>query len=267
MSFSQAGLIGILGIAGCAPILGTIVTTPAGLAPGTTYQLVFVTSDGYYATSGSISDYNLDVTTEAALNASLAAFDSANGVTWTVIGSTTSVNALTNSPSSGLVFTLNGAEVASTANTLYSGTLLSPIDIDENGNLLNTAAVWTGSLENGTVAGGLGALGQTFPDEGGSGLTTGWASGVTHGVFSDNYQNLYAISSVLTVPVSSSAPEPGTLALVPAGLGILFYVRRRVRSCVAGDKQAPVHFGLGAPVSLREPSDEGGSFCRGASVG
>jgi hypothetical protein len=190
---------------------------------------VFVTSGGFAATSGSISDYNADVTAEAALNSALATFDSANGVTWTVIGSTTSVNALTNSPSSGLVFTLDGAEVASPAQTLYSGSLLSPIDIDENGNTL-PAAVWTGSFENGMAAGGINDLGQTFPEEGGSTLTTGWASGLSNGVESDNPQNLYAISSVLTVPASSSAPEPGALVLIPAGMGLLLCVRRRLRS-------------------------------------
>src|SRR5580658_9890039 len=47
----------------------TIDTTPSGLAPGTKYQLVFVTSDGFFANSSSISTYNTDVTTEAALDA------------------------------------------------------------------------------------------------------------------------------------------------------------------------------------------------------
>ena len=60
-----------------------------------------------------ISDYNTFVTTEAAQNAALAAFDTANGVTWTVIGSSGAVDADVNSPSTGLVYTLDGAEVAS----------------------------------------------------------------------------------------------------------------------------------------------------------
>jgi hypothetical protein len=226
----RAVRIGLFGLISCAASLGAIITTPAGLAPGTQYQLVFVTSDGFDATSGTISDYNTDVTSEAALSSVLAAFDAANGVTWTVIGSTTAVNAITNAPSSGLVFTLDGAEVASGANTLYSGTLLSPIDIDENANSL-TAAVWTGSLEDGLAAGGINDLGQTFPDEGGSTLTVGWASGVSHGVFSVNPQNLFALSSVITVPAgTSSVPEPGTLALIPIGLGLLVGIRRKVRS-------------------------------------
>jgi len=84
---------------GCAAGYANIVTTPAGLAPGSTYQLVFVTLDGFFATSPTISDYNTDVTNEAALNATLAAFDTARGVTWTVIGSTQAVNATTNAPS------------------------------------------------------------------------------------------------------------------------------------------------------------------------
>src|SRR5580658_1898252 len=95
-----------------AAYAGTIFTTPTGLTPGTQYQLVFVTSDTTFATSSTISDYNTFVTNEAALNATLAAFDSANGVTWTAIGSTPPVNANTNAPSSGLVYNLENTELA-----------------------------------------------------------------------------------------------------------------------------------------------------------
>ena len=149
-------------ILGCAGAFGTtIYTTPTALAPGTQYQLVFVTADAGFATSGTISDYNTFVTTEAALNATLAAFDTANGVTWTVIGSTTAVNASANAPSTGIVYTLNNVQVASGG--LYGGSLLSSINIDQSGNTLNTL-VWTGSTTAGTVAGGINDLGQTFPE-------------------------------------------------------------------------------------------------------
>jgi hypothetical protein len=189
---------------------GTIFTTPTGLTPGTQYQLLFVTSDTSLATSSAISDYNTFVTNEAALNSTLAAFDTTNGVTWTVIGSTTSVNANANAPSSGLVYNLENTELATSG--VYGGTLLSPVGFDENGNSSATE-VWTGSTTSGTAAGGINDLGQTFPEFGLANLATaGWIAD-TNGTESDNGLSLYALSSVITVPQASSTPEPGTLSL------------------------------------------------------
>jgi hypothetical protein len=200
--------IALLGcIAGRA---GTIYTTPTGLTPGTQYQLIFVTSDTTLATSTTIGDYNTFVTTEAALNSTLAAFDSANSVTWTVIGSTPSVSATTNAPSTGLVYNLENTEVASSG--VYGGTLLAPVGFDENGTA-SANAVWTGSTTSGGMAGGINDLGQTFPEYGFANLATaGWIAD-TNGIESDNGLSLYAISSVLTVPQASTTPEPGTLGL------------------------------------------------------
>jgi len=215
----------LVALLGCGAGYGsTIVTTPSGLAPGTQYQLVFVTADGFEATDPAISTYNSDVTAEAALDATLATFDAANGVTWTVIGSTTSVNADANAPSSGLVYTLNGTEVSSSG--LYGGvSLLAPIDIDQNGSTLNTTT-WTGSNTLGTAAGGINDLGQTFAEPGDSAvITTGWIDS-PNGEFSDNFQSLYALSSVITVPGTSPVPEPGTVAWMPGAVLLLFGLSR-----------------------------------------
>ena len=197
---------------------GTIFTTPTGLTPGTQYQLVFVTSDTTFATSTTIGDYNTFVNTEAALNSTLAAFDIANGVTWSVIGSTTSVSASTNAPSTGLVYNLENTEVASSG--VYGGTLLAAVGFDENGTA-SSNAVWTGSTTSGGMAGGINDLGQTFPEYGFANLATGgWIAG-TNGIESDNGLSLYAISSVLTVPQASSTPEPGTLGLTVCAVVLL----------------------------------------------
>ena len=217
--------IGVLTLFGCTAGYANIVTTPAGLAPGSTYQLVFVTTDGFFATSTTISDYNTDVTNEAALNATLAAFDSANGVTWTVIGSTPSVNATTNAPSTGAVYTLDGTQVASAADPLYGGSLLAAIDINQNGATESTT-VWTGSTTSGTVAGGINDLGQTFPEYGSSTLTNGGWIAENNGTDSDNNKPLYALSSVITVPAAASTPEPATVTLVPGALLLLAGLNR-----------------------------------------
>ncbi len=230
---SRVTRISFLALAGYTASYGGIVvpiTTPTGLAPGTQYQLAFVTLDGFFATSTNIGDYNTDVSNEAALNSTLAAFDTANGVTWTIIGSTETVDANVNAPSSGLVYALNGDEVASGSATLYSGTLLSPINIDQNGDLLLTNT-WTGSTAAGTAAGGINDLGQVFPEYGDTEVTTGAWISATNGVESDNFINLYALSSVITVPSSASTPEPGTIVLIPGALFLLFgMARRRARS-------------------------------------
>jgi hypothetical protein len=203
---------------------GTIFTTPTGLAPGTQYQLLFVTSDTTFATSSTISDYNTFVTAEAALNSTLAAFDSANGVTWTAIGSTTAVNANANAPSSGLVYNLESTELASAG--VYGGTLLSPVGFDENGNS-SGIEVWTGSTTSGTAAGGINDLGQDFPEFGLANLATaGWIADA-NGTESDNGLGIYALSSVITVPqTSSTTPEPGTLALTACAALLLLGARR-----------------------------------------
>ena len=217
--------IGALTLFGCTASYASIVTTPAGLAPGSTYQLVFVTTDGFFATSTSISDYNADVTSEAALNATLAAFDALNGVTWTVIGSTTAVNSTTNAPSTGAVYTLDGTQVASAANQLYSGSLLAPIDINENGVTESTLA-WTGSNSSGTAAGGINDLGQTFTEFGSSTLTSGAWIADSNGIESDNSLQLYALSSVITVQGTSTVPEPATVALVAGAIFLLAGLNR-----------------------------------------
>jgi len=216
--------IGVLTLFGCAAGYADIVTPP-GLAPGSTYQLAFVTLDGFFATSTVIATYNANVTAEAALNPTLAAFDATNGVTWTVIGSTPSVNATANAPSTGALYTLDGTQIASAAHPLYGGSLLAPLDINQNG-ATETPLVWTGSTSSGTVAGGINDLGQTFPEFGSSNLTnSGWiADG--NGIDSDNFIPFYALSSVITVQGASATPEPATTILLPGALLLLAGVKR-----------------------------------------
>jgi hypothetical protein len=250
---NQLAQIGILACLGCAAGYASTITTPAGLAPGTQYQLVFVTNDGVLGDLADISDYNTFVANEAAQNPTLAAFDAATGATWTVIGSTGLVDADVNSPSTGLVYTLDGAEVASigvygvNAANPEGSSLLNPIDINQFGDFENTF-VWTGSGSNGfagnsgTSFGGSGngfnGLGGTFPSQGNStGLTSrdggpSWVEGGTGAGVGEgnNLLAVYAISSVITVATPSNAPEPATFALIPGALAVLYAVRRKRRS-------------------------------------
>lgn len=223
LSFNAGAACMVTLLTAAAGYAGTIVTTPAGLAPGTQYQLAFVTTDGFVADDPTIADYNAAVTSEAAMDPALAAFDTANGVTWTLIGSTTAVNASSNAASAGLVYNLAGVEVASSG--LYSGSLLAPIDIDQSGNTESTT-VWTGSNTAGTAAGGINDFGQTFTEYGNSSSITGSWIAEENGIEADNFIPLYALSSVITVASPSAAPEPGTMLLLSGAIAVLFSAKR-----------------------------------------
>jgi hypothetical protein len=201
----------------CQGQAGPIVTIPTGLAPGSQYRLVFVTAESYTATSTSISAYNTDVTTDAN-NAGL-------GGTWLAIGSTDSENAIANiGADAGIpIYNLAGQLIASdaTANSggLFSGTLMDPIETDEDGTLL-IADVWTGtSATSGDEVSGDG-LGDSEVVYGYSPLTSDIAIEDTLAGASKD-KSLYAISEILTVP-GTATPEPPTTFMALTGALMLF---------------------------------------------
>src|ERR1035437_8589492 len=133
-----------------------IIAVPPGLAPGSQYRLGFVTANTYTAASSNIADYNTDVNSEANTIAALAAL----GTTWTVIGSTDSVNAITNiGADPGIpIYGLDGNEVADDAGTDSGGLfgvspLLEPIDNTETGTASQEFLyIWTGTGVSGDAA-------------------------------------------------------------------------------------------------------------------
>jgi hypothetical protein len=209
--------------AACSPFkLMATVMLPAGLAPGTQYQLIFVTSDSTPAISTAISDYNAFVRSEAApLNSLLPP-----GVNWDAVASTATVDASQNAPSLGLpIYNTAGQEVASAANGLYSLTsLFNPIEYDQFGNLVLhfidggtyiQVNPYTGSNPDGsrlagfTLGTGFGGVGNAYVGRVDV-ITPQWLS-FTSSPGSDNPLPLYALSSAITVP---GVPEPATLALM-----------------------------------------------------
>ena len=60
------------------PAMGEIVTQPSGLTPGSTYQLLFVTSTTTTATSGDLNTYNNFVNAVVNSTPALASL----GLTW-----------------------------------------------------------------------------------------------------------------------------------------------------------------------------------------
>ena len=118
---------------------------PTGLAPGSQYQLAFVTADVTSGTSGSESYYNDFVRTQAAPLAAVLP----GGTTWSAITSTfdgtNHTDASQNAPTySGIpIYNSAGELVAASGDQLLTTSLVHPICFDQYGNY-DPATPWTG---------------------------------------------------------------------------------------------------------------------------
>ena len=187
------------------------------LAPGSSYQLIFVTSDTIAGNSPIEPPYNALVNTDAAPLNTLLATAGITGVTWHAITSTfDGTSASVNAAWGGVpVFNTQGLQVTVPSQSLYSGALAIAVQYDENGGTAAGSTVWTGA----TITGGIAvnaALGIPI-DEPVVGHFT--ASNVAWLDATKQAETvsfpLYGLSSVITVPL---VPEPSSGML--AGLGI-----------------------------------------------
>ena len=123
------------------------VIPPIGLAPGSPYQLIFVTADLIIPTSSDISYYNSFVTAEAADNPSLPT------ATWCAVASTQTMNANANAVAYNNIpiYNAQGALVATGYTDLWDGTIESPIEFNQYGGTdsVSRDLVWTGSDTSG----------------------------------------------------------------------------------------------------------------------
>lgn len=198
-----------------------VLATPAGLKPGDTFRVVFVTDGARDATSTDIADYNSFVNAQAG-----GATYNGSVVNWSVIGSTSDVAAIDNVGQTETPIYLVDGTLVTTSTTsagLWSGTLLHAIDESITGANVHTS-VWTGTTADGL--GSIGKLGAPFIIGGffdlgvdiGVTFTEGsnWISGAlgpeTVG------RQFYGISEVLTVS-ARSVPEPSSLSLMGTALG------------------------------------------------
>jgi hypothetical protein len=195
------------------------VVLPTGLAPGSQYEIAFVTADTTTATSSDINYYNNFVTREVNQDAALASL----GVSWHAIASTASVNANKNAPFNSQIPVYNtlGALVANAASPLYVPVLLNSMRGDQFGNS-GLKYVWTGSNYDGNA---LHPLGGNYGAMDTLGFTSlnGWYN--DGGATANNYIvfSLYGLSNPITV-----VPEPSALILLGIGaISLLAYAWRR----------------------------------------
>ncbi len=212
-----------LGLAVAALVLSATqliaeVIPPIGLAPGSQYQLIFVTAGTHDAASTDISDYNAFVTAEAALNPSLPL------ATWHAVASTVAVNANVNAPSGALpVYNTAGVQVAAAGVGIYSGSLVSAV-LDDQYGASAFPRTWTGSTGTG-IAFPSHALGEASPEIGFVVAPSHLWLEDLHTVGNDAAFPLYALSTAITF-----VPEPSALVLAALALvGGLPCLRRRTR--------------------------------------
>ena len=203
------------------------ITVPSDLSVGDTYRLAFVTSDTRDAMDVLIGPYNDFVTAVAAGVPELLAL----GTTWKAVGSTLFVDARDNTGtnpgvSSGVpIYRLDNTRIANNNADLWDGVLAFPLEVGEEGSLLASSIVFTGTTDDGTVEidAELGSP-ATIIRMGNREDPVAWIAAQ----FADFSipQPFYAISAELTV-----IPEPSSIALAAIGLVGLaaFGWRRRKR--------------------------------------
>lgn len=228
----RAALISFATI-GTAPAWANAIVAPAGLAPGATFQLIFVTDQSYQATDPNLDYYNTAVQNDAD-DAGLGTYNG-SPVIWQVVGETASSPGfpplLPNSSTSPALYNLNGVLVAAAGQDPYTTTLLSAPDIDQNGNVRSTF-VWTGIIPSVSCVFSSSCLGQSAPSYGvNSDINIDWFT--DFGYVNMYSFSLYAVSQTLTVPgAATPAPEPASTTALGVGLAGLWVVRRRRKAAL-----------------------------------
>ncbi len=170
---------------------------PSAVNPGGRFRLMFRTTTRRNAVSANIADYNTHVQNDAADgHAAIRPYSSA----FRVLASTTTVNARDNAMTTGTgvpIYWLGGARVADNYSDFHDGSWDSSAVRDRNAaSVSSTAAVYTGSNDDGTVFSGH-ALGQNQVRSGSG--ATGLNFGASFTVQDNFSQPFFALSPVFLV--------------------------------------------------------------------
>jgi PEP-CTERM motif-containing protein len=199
------------------------VIPPIGLAPGSSYQLIFVTADPHDGVNSSIAVYNSFVTNEAGLG---VPFGLPSGATWNAVASTSTVDANFNAPSPPgalPVYNTAGQEVTAAGVGIYTGALDNLVGYDQFGNVATGAQmnnIWTGSDSSGARITGATIGGLASAEVGQLALDATWLQFKTLPKHVGEVllaRQFYALSSSITVPT----PEPATITLL--GMALLAF--------------------------------------------
>jgi len=198
------------------------VIPPVGLAPGTQFRLIFVSSQTRVSDDANVSVYDSFINTLADA-AGLGVYNGAP-VAWHVLGSTPApLNAIDRLPNSSVpIYDMNGDLVANAANDIWSGALLHAIDFTEAGQPLS-ALVFTATLSTGLLDPTLQGFGE-FGDQivgNSSSSDSGW---IDFGKsFNMTAHSFYGFSDMITVaaPPPSPVPEPSSVTLGLTAVALL----------------------------------------------
>ena len=168
---------------------------PDGFGPGEQFRLLFVTSEDRDPTSSSIADYDAFVREQAAQgHASIRSHSSK----FRVVGSTEGFGARghTGTTDAGVpIYYLNGEKIADNYNDFYDGSWDSVEPRDENGDVLTSVVVWTGTQSDGTCSSN--CLGSQFTI---TGRPEFQDDGLYGGIrFSEFEERFYALSPIFMV--------------------------------------------------------------------
>ena len=173
---------------------------PSGLAAGTKFRLLFVTSTTRNAQAAAIATYNTFVQTRA--KAGHSAISDSCGNRFKVVGSTSAVDARANTDTestdtAAVIYWLNGAKVADDYTDLYDGSWDNYAGKTETGANNSRNLVWTGSNTNGTKH-GTQFLGRSSNVR--QGVLISGSNPINGGsVVGSNQRPFYALSPVFTV--------------------------------------------------------------------
>ena len=221
---------------------------PAGINPGDSFRLLFVTSGTRDATSSEITDYNTFVQTQANAatgdNAPIAAFNTE----FRALASTTAEDArdntaTTTSDQDAPIYWLNGENIADNYAGFYDGTWDSTVPTSQDGGTVSNRDIFTGSNNEGIehIFNGLSrAVGQPTVAFAGLNGTSSSNLFTRANAFAGQSQagHFYALSPIITVAVSplnfgtatipnqtyyTGKPVDFTLPPANGGIGTLSY--------------------------------------------
>jgi hypothetical protein len=216
-----AVLVALVCLGFLSPLAAAPLATPTGLAPGTHFRFIYVTTGTTTATSTDIADYNSFVQTQAS-----GATYAGTTVNWKAVGSTLTVGARENVGDYGSsvpVYLVNGTRIADGLGRSPGGlwnagrtSFPQPVNVGIDGAIIaSNFYAWTGSAYNGTAFAVLGNL---------SLVTAGDIRRTDDFWLSDSSAapstalRLYAVSEELVVPAATPVPTLSQWALIALGL-------------------------------------------------